>query len=312
MSEKFQHQPVLLREAVDALAVKADGVYIDGTFGRGGHALEVLALLGNDGRLIAFDQDPEAVRIAEDRFADDKRFEIVHSNYSHMAQHIKDLGLMGKVDGILLDLGVSSPQFDDASRGFSFSQPGPLDMRMNPQQGQSAAEWLAEASDREIAQVLKRYGEERFAKRIAAAIVTARQQQTINNTAQLANIIASAVPKKQQKKIHPATQSFQAIRIFINRELDVLEETLAGVNDLLTIGGRLVVISFHSLEDRIVKRYMKSMSRESAALVDIPIRAADVKTPMRLVGKAVKASLDELSVNPRARSAVMRVAERVH
>lgn len=312
MTESFTHQPVLLKEAVDALAIKADGIYIDGTFGRGGHSASILSQLGEAGRLIAFDQDPEAVATAHRRFADDARFEIVHANFSQMADVIREKGLGGKIDGILLDIGVSSPQFDDAARGFSFSQSGPLDMRMNPEVGESAAQWLKHAELRDIAHVLKVYGEEKFARRIAGFIVDRREEQAIETTEQLAAIIDEAVPKsKRDKHKHPATRSFQAIRIYINKELEVLTQALESVNDLLSIGGRLAVISFHSLEDRITKRFVKKMTSEPAAFHDLPIKNDDIVVPMKAIGKAIKAGRQELAENPRARSAVLRVAERV-
>jgi len=312
MTEIFTHQPVLLNEAVDALGIKANGIYIDGTFGRGGHSAAILSQLGESGKLIAFDQDPEAVATAHQRFDTDARFEIVHENFSGMADVVNAKGLTGKVDGILLDIGVSSPQFDDSSRGFSFSQSGPLDMRMNPEQGESAAEWLQKAEPKDIARVLKVYGEEKFAKRIAWAIADSREENPITTTQELATIIDGAVPKsKQDKNKHPATRSFQAIRIFINKELDVLQEVLDQVNDLLSVGGRLAVISFHSLEDRITKRFIKKMTSEPPALHDLPIRNDDIVKPMKKIGKAIKAGKAELDVNPRARSAVLRIAERV-
>ena len=310
MTEIFTHQPVLLTEAVDALAIRADGNYIDGTFGRGGHSALILSHLGESGRLIAFDQDPEAIAAAHKRFGDDTRFEIVHENFSAMAEVIQDKGLVGQIDGVLLDIGVSSPQFDDAERGFSFSQSGPLDMRMNPEEGVSAAEWLSQAEAKDIARVLRIYGEEKFAKKIAYAIVDSREETPITTTGQLASLITAAVPKKNQHK-NPATRSFQAIRIYINRELEVLQETLEQVNDLLAVGGRLSVISFHSLEDRITKRFIKKMTSEPSALHDLPIRNDDIIKPMKKIGKAIKAGEQELDVNPRARSAVLRIAERV-
>ncbi|MDH5516679.1 MAG: 16S rRNA (cytosine(1402)-N(4))-methyltransferase RsmH [Gammaproteobacteria bacterium] len=310
MTEIFTHQPVLLDEAVDALNIKADGIYIDGTFGRGGHSAAILSRLGENGRLIAFDQDPEAIAAAAKRFADDKRFEIVHENFSAMEAVIEARGLSGQIDGVLLDIGVSSPQFDDPERGFSFSQSGPLDMRMNPEAGISAAQWLSTAEARDIARVLKIYGEEKFAKRIAFAIVDRRDETPIETTMELAQLITDAVPKKDQHK-HPATRSFQAIRIFINKELEVLQQTLEQVNTLLRVGGRLSVISFHSLEDRITKRFINKMSSEPAALHDLPIRNDEIVKPMKKVGKAIKAGRRELEQNPRARSAVLRVAERV-
>jgi len=313
MTEQFTHQPVMLTEAVDALAIRADGIYIDGTFGRGGHSALILSRLGESGKLIAFDQDPEAIAAAHSRFADDERFEIVHENFSSMAEVIKAKGLLGKIDGVLLDIGVSSPQFDDAERGFSFSQSGPLDMRMNPEQGESAAEWLSKAEAKDIARVLKIYGEEKFAKKIAFAIVDQREEASIETTMQLARLIEDAVPKKfQDKHKHPATRSFQAIRIYINRELEVLQETLEQVNDLLVVGGRLSVISFHSLEDRITKRFIKKMTSEPPALHDLPIKNDDIIKPMKKIGKAIKAGKEELTINPRARSAVLRVAERLN
>jgi len=312
MTEIFTHQPVLLNEAVDALSIKANGIYIDGTFGRGGHSAAILSQLGESGKLIAFDQDPEAVATAHQRFDADSRFEIIHENFSCMADVIKTKGLAGKVDGVLLDIGVSSPQFDDSSRGFSFSQSGPLDMRMNPEEGESAAEWLQTAEPKDIARVLKIYGEEKFAKRIAWAIVDYREENKIETTEELAVIIDGAVPKsKQDKNKHPATRSFQAIRIFINKELDVLQEALDQVNDLLCVGGRLAVISFHSLEDRITKRFIKKMTSEPPAMHDLPIRNDDIVKPMKKIGKAIKAGKAELEINPRARSAVLRIAERV-
>lgn len=312
MAEEFSHQPVLLKEAVDALAVRADGLYIDGTFGRGGHSAAILSQLGESGKLIAFDQDPEAVVVAGKRFADEARFEIVHANFSDMADEIRRRDLLGKIDGILLDIGVSSPQFDDAARGFSFSQSGPLDMRMNPEVGESAAQWLKHAELRDIAHVLKVYGEEKFARRIAGFIVDRREEQAIETTEQLAAIIDEAVPKsKRDKHKHPATRSFQAIRIYINKELEVLTQALESVNDLLSIGGRLAVISFHSLEDRITKRFVKKMTSEPAAFHDLPIKNDDIVVPMKAIGKAIKAGRQELAENPRARSAVLRVAERV-
>ena len=312
MTEIFTHQPVMLKEAVDALAIKADGIYLDGTFGRGGHSAAILSQLGESGRLIAFDQDPEAIAAAHERFADDSRFEIVHENFSVMEEVMKANGLLGKVDGILLDIGVSSPQFDDADRGFSFSQSGPLDMRMNPEEGMSAAEWLSTAEANDIARVLRIYGEEKFAKRIAYAIIDTREENPINTTMELANIVSAAVPKKNQyQNKHPATRTFQAIRIYINRELEVLQEALEQVNRVLAVHGRLSVISFHSLEDRITKRFINKMTSEPPALHDLPIRNDDIIKPMKKIGKAIKAGKAELENNPRARSAVLRVAERV-
>ena len=304
------HRPVLLDEAVAALAIKPDGVYLDGTFGRGGHSAAILAQLGPQGRLLAMDQDPQAIAVAQQRFAEDARFQIVQRNFEALEDYVVEQGLLHKVDGVLLDIGVSSPQLDDASRGFSFLKPGPLDMRMNPQAGQSAAEWLAQVDEYDLVTVLMHMGEEKFARRIAHAIVQYRQQAEINDTVQLANIIAEAIPVRDKKK-HPATKSFQAIRIFINRELEVLEHALKAAVNVLSVGGRLAVISFHSLEDRMVKRFFRDISRGPQLPKDIPIMSKDLQQPYRVVGKAIKPGQQELQQNPRARSSVLRVLERI-
>ncbi|MCW8854474.1 MAG: 16S rRNA (cytosine(1402)-N(4))-methyltransferase RsmH [Gammaproteobacteria bacterium] len=311
MGETLSHQSVLLTEAIDALAIRPDGIYLDGTFGRGGHAAEILKKLNDQGRLLAMDQDPQAVEIAEKRFAGDQRFEIVHANFESLSDVVCKKGLDQKVDGILLDIGVSSPQLDDAARGFSFMKSGPLDMRMNPAIGQSAAQWLASVEEKELTDVLRRLGEERFAKRIAHAIIEIRQQQPIDDTLQLAKIISDAVPKKEKHK-HPATRSFQAIRIYINRELEVLEKALEDAVNVLALNGRLVVISFHSLEDRIVKRFMRDKSRGPQIPKDLPVMDSDIQVPFKVVGKMIKPGEDEIKENPRARSSVLRVLERVH
>lgn len=305
-----EHRSVLLDEAVDALRIKPQGVYIDGTFGRGGHSSAILERLGDDGRLLALDQDPQAIEVANQRFVQDPRFEIEQENFESLRSVVEKKGVSGRVDGILLDIGVSSPQLDDAARGFSFSRTGPLDMRMNPGQGESAAEWLARVEEAELARVLWEYGEEKFSRRIARAIVEKRQSQAINETGQLAEIIADATPVKDRHK-HPATRSFQAIRIHINRELEVLEKALEAALDVLALHGRLVVISFHSLEDRIVKRYFRQVSRGPQLPKDIPIMAQDMEQPFKVIGKAIKPGKAELDRNPRARSSVMRVLERV-
>jgi 16S rRNA (cytosine1402-N4)-methyltransferase len=308
MGDEYEHRPVLLREALDGLAIKQDGVYVDATFGRGGHSQAILERLGEKGRLLAIDQDPQAIAVAGQRFGDDPRFEIVYANFESIADVISERGLMHKVDGVLLDIGVSSPQLDDASRGFSFLRPGPLDMRMNPEVGQSAADWLARVEENDLVMVLKRYGEERFARRIARAVVAARIETPITDTVQLANLISAAVPKKEKHK-HPATRSFQAIRIYINRELEVLERALEAAANSLAKGGRLVVISFHSLEDRIVKRFMRDLARGPQLPKDLPIMQSDIEEPYRLVGKAVKPGDEEIMHNPRARSSVLRIME---
>ncbi len=305
-----EHRPVLLDEAIQALAIKTEGIYVDGTFGRGGHSEQILQRLGPRGRLIALDQDPQAVEVAEEKFAGDPRFEIVRCNFESLESVLAERDLLQKVDGVLLDIGVSSPQLDEASRGFSFIKSGPLDMRMNPQAGQSAAEWLASVEEYDLTTVLMKYGEEKFARRIAHAIVEEREKSPIEDTLHLAKIIEEATPVKDRHK-HPATRSFQAIRIYINRELEVLETALKAALNVLAVNGRLAVISFHSLEDRIVKRYFRDVSRGPKLPKDIPIMAADIEQPFKQVGKAIKPGNQELAENPRARSSVLRVLERV-
>ena len=302
------HSTVLLREAVDALVGDEDAFYVDGTFGRGGHSGEILRRLSSRGRLLAIDKDPRACAEAEARFGDDKRFSIVQASFAELPSLLAARRI-SQVAGVLLDLGVSSPQLDDAERGFSFQQDGPLDMRMNPDRGQSAAQWLAQASESEITQVLREYGEEKYARRMAAAIIKARADAAITRTGQLAEIIKTANPAWEQNK-HPATRAFQAIRIFINEELGDLQTLLERVLDLLMVGGRLVVISFHSLEDRLVKRFIRSQERPVVPR-GLPLRDSEIRRRLRSVGRAVRASSGEVAANPRARSAVMRVAEKV-
>ena len=302
------HQTVLLREAVDALVTARDGYYVDGTFGRGGHSREILSVLGLEGRLLAVDKDLQAIEVAKQLKESEDRFDFVHGSFARLPHQLRRMGI-GAVDGILLDLGVSSPQLDEGERGFSFMQDGPLDMRMDTTQGKTAAEWLASASHGDIARVLREYGEERHAGRIASAILRAREDAPLETTAQLAKIVSEANPSWEKHK-HPATRAFQGIRIFINRELADLEEFLDTSLELLKPGGRLVVISFHSLEDRIVKRFMRRMAKGANIPRGVPIAEQDIVRPLRLVGKAVKASAAEISDNPRARSAVLRVAER--
>lgn len=307
----YAHQPVLLQEVLEGLALKPEGQYLDGTFGRGGHAAEILKRLGPEGRLLAMDQDPRAVEAARQKFGDDARFEIVHGNFEGMIDIVNQRGLYQKLDGILLDLGVSSPQLDDAGRGFSFLKPGPLDMRMNPTTGESAAEWLAHVDEEALIKVLREYGEERFAKRIAHSIVMKRSEAAIEDTLQLADLISAAVPKKEKHK-HPATRSFQAIRIHINRELEVLDNALHAAVEVLAPGGRLAVISFHSLEDRIVKRFMRDISRGPKLPKNLPIMDSEIKVDFKIIGKAVKPGEDEIRRNIRARSSVLRVLEKIH
>ena len=299
-----EHVSVLLEESVAALAIKPDGTYLDGTFGRGGHSRAILRSLSNSGRLIAFDKDPQAESSAE-QFSEDPRFEFVRASFAEISSRVKT----SELDGILLDLGVSSPQLDNAERGFGFSDDGPLDMRMDTRAGMTAAEWLATAPEADIADVIKTYGEERFAKRMASAIVKARAESPIIRTKQLATIVAEANPKWEPHK-HPATRAFQAIRIFINRELEDLEIALDHTVDALSEGGRLVVISFHSLEDRIVKRFMRDQARGQQLPKHVPVIDSDTGKTPNLVGKALKPSTDEVQRNPRSRSAIMRVAER--
>jgi 16S rRNA (cytosine1402-N4)-methyltransferase len=310
VEQQYAHRPVLLNEVLAALAIQADGVYVDGTFGRGGHAAAILDELGPKGRLFAMDKDPEAVQSAKEQFGGDPRFEIQQGAFTMLSRAIAQRQLQGQVNGLLLDLGVSSPQLDDAGRGFSFSLDGPLDMRMDPAAGVSAAEWLQSASEKNIRSVLKTFGEERFAKRIAHAIVEQRDREPLRTTGQLAGLIAAAVPVHEQGK-HPATRSFQAIRIHINRELDDIREVLQQSPDVLAPGGRLAVISFHSLEDRIVKRFIRDEYRGEQPPVEFPLAGMDYRPRLKPVGKAIRAGEAELQDNPRARSAVLRVAERL-
>jgi len=305
-----EHSTVLLKEAVDGVAIDADGLYIDGTFGRGGHTAELLSRLSEKGSVIAIDKDLDAIAAGQARFAEEDRLTLVHASFAELAEIVKQAGKHGEVAGVLLDLGVSSPQLDVAERGFSFLRDGPLDMRMDTSKGLSAAEWLASADEQDIAKVIKEYGEERFARRMAAAIVRERAEKPIERTVQLAKILADAHPAWERGK-HPATKAFQAIRIFINRELADLEDLLQQVIDSLTVGGRLVVISFHSLEDRRVKRFIRDQERGIKLPKNIPIPDVDRGVRLVKVGKAIKPAAIEVENNVRSRSAVMRIAERV-
>lgn len=307
MNEEFIHQTVLLHEAVTALNVIEDGCYVDGTFGRGGHSRQILKKLGSNGCLIAIDKDIRAVEQGERLAAQDSRFSIRQGSFLKVAEL---LGHEDGLDGLLLDLGVSSPQLDDAARGFSFMKAGPLDMRMDDTAGQTAAHWINDAEEGEIARVLKVFGEERFARRIAKAIVEIRSESRITDTLQLAEIISTAIPRHEKHK-HPATRSFQAIRIHVNRELDELEKMLSLAVGLLKQGGRLVVISFHSLEDRLVKRFMKAQSQGDRLPAGLPVQFEQTNAALKLVGKAIFPSEQEIQLNPRSRSAVMRVAEKL-
>ncbi len=302
-----EHVTVLAREAVDALRVQPDGRYLDGTFGRGGHSRLILERLGPSGRLIALDKDPDAV--AEGRKWADPRFRMVHGGFAALEQVLEQEGV-GELDGVLLDLGVSSAQLEDAARGFSFRLDGPLDMRMDPGTGRSAAEWLAQAGERELEEVIRTYGEERFAKQIARAVVAARARGPVATTRQFAEIVAKAVRTREPGK-DPATRSFQALRIYTNSELEELSLALPRALARLRPGGRLVVISFHSLEDRIVKRFLREASTPAAPPRRVPLRAAELPAPrLRLVGRAIRPGAEEVARNPRSRSALMRVAEK--
>ena len=311
-----EHVTVLLHEAVNGLALKENGIYIDGTFGRGGHSRLILSKLSSNGRLIGIDRDPRA--IAEAQKIQDPRFQIEHNSFSHIPEICEKLNLVGKIDGILLDLGVSSPQLDEAERGFSFMKDGPLDMRMDTTQGLSAEEWLKQVSVEDLTWVLKTFGEERFAKRIATAIVDYNKSavknatEFLSRTSQLAELISQAVPFKDKYK-HPATRSFQAIRIFINAELDELESVLNSALDMLAPEGRLSIISFHSLEDRMVKHFMKKQSKGEDIPKGLPLREDQIQRNQKLktIGKAIQPSDAEIQANPRSRSAVLRVAERI-
>lgn len=303
------HITVLLNEAVDGLSVVPDGIYFDCTFGRGGHSRLILSKLGPKGRLFAFDRDPRAVEAAKS--IEDSRFSIIHDRFSNIRSVADALELTGKVNGMLFDLGVSSPQLDDPGRGFCFNQDGPLDMRMDPTRGISAAEWLNTASEDDIAWVLKEFGEERFARKIARAIVTDRRIKPYDRTVELAEMISRVVKTREQHK-HPATRSFQAIRIYINSELEEIRKALKDSLDVLAPGGRIAVISFHSLEDRIVKNFFRSESQVQDLPPGLPLMECDIKSSLHLsvLGKPVKPSAAEIEMNARSRSAVLRVAER--
>lgn len=304
--DQDEHITVMLQEAVDALNLRAAGLYVDATFGRGGHSRRILQQLGPQGRLLAFDQDPQAMRRAQQ--IEDPRFYAIHDSFDNLEQHLTRLQI-DQLDGVLMDLGVSSPQLDDAERGFSFQADGPLDMRMNTTQGLTAAQWLAEVEEQELSRVIWQYGEERFARKIARRIVCTRQTQPLQTTRQLAALVAETVKTKEKK--HPATRTFQAIRIFLNRELEALEQLLSAATERLACGGRLVAISFHSLEDRMVKQFIRKMAQGDAVPASVPLREDQIaKGRLRAIGKAQKPCAQEIAANPRARSAVMRVAER--
>lgn len=303
------HQAVLLNEAIDALVTDPSGIYLDGTFGRGGHSKAILDRLTEDGKLIAIDKDLRAVEHGKETFHD-PRFALIHGSFADMDTIVQQQDCVGQLSGILLDLGVSSPQIDTAERGFSYAKDGPLDMRMDQSSGQTAAQWLATADEADIARVLWEYGEERFSRRIAKAIVTAREEQPITTTFELVDLISKAQPRRDPNK-HPATRSFQAIRIFINRELDDLQRCLDGCISLLKKGGRLAIISFHSLEDRMVKRFMKNLAKGDAYPKDLPIVHEKIQVTFKTVGRAIRPTNEESQQNPRARSAVLRIGEKI-
>ena len=310
-TEYGDHQPVLLTETMELLAVRQGGSYVDGTFGRGGHSRAILERLGATGRLLAIDRDPDAVAAARALAVADPRLQVEHAEFSRLGELVRRHGLAGRVDGVLLDLGVSSPQLDVPERGFSFLQDGPLDMRMNPQSTTpTAARWLAGAPAREIAKVLWDFGEERFARRIARAIVQARRERPIERTTQLAELIAKAHPDWEKGR-HPATRSFQAIRIFVNRELDEIKVVLEQALEVLAPGGRMLVVSFHSLEDRLVKRFFKAGVRGDELPRGVPVTAEQQRPRLRLLGARVRAAEAEVAANPRARSAILRAAEKL-
>lgn len=305
-----EHQPVLLAETLENLAIQPDGIYLDATFGRGGHAQGILNQLGIKGRLLALDKDPAAVAYARQHFAGDERFIIQHGSFAQLEGFITSQQVYGKVNGMLFDLGVSSPQLDDAERGFSFMRAGKLDMRMDYSNGMDAATWITSVSEQELVKVLWEYGEERFSRRIAKAIVAARQEKPITTTDQLAKIVSAAIPTWEKGK-HPATRSFQAIRIAVNHELDELEQGLAQSLGALQTGGRLLVISFHSLEDRIVKHFMQEQGRADHFPAKLPIKYVDFQPKFKRLGRMIKPGLQEVSRNPRARSAILRVGEKL-
>jgi 16S rRNA (cytosine1402-N4)-methyltransferase len=306
----LMHESVMLNEALEGLAMKPDGIYIDATFGRGGHSQAMLQCLSANGRLIAIDRDPDAVSHAQSQFKADSRFSIHHASFASVKDVAVRTAVVGKVNGVLFDLGLSSPQIDNPERGFSFMQSGPLDMRMDTEQKLNAADFINKASEKDLAEVFFLYGEERFSRRIAGAIVKARQTQPIQTTTELAEIVKAANPKWEKHK-HPATRVFQAIRIHVNQELEALKSGLEGAFEALAVGGRLVVISFHSLEDRMVKQFMKKKSEGLQIPHGVPIRASELNITFKRLGKAIKPSNEEVRRNVRARSAVLRIGEKL-
>jgi len=310
MATKSVHETVLMQEAVDALLQDKSGFYVDATFGRGGHSRLILQRLAANGRLVVLDKDPEAITVAKELQQHDSRLEVVHAAFSQLQQLVDSFDIGEGCDGILFDLGVSSPQLDEAERGFSFLRNGPLDMRMNPTQGISAAQWINSAAEKDIADVLYKYGEERHSRRMAKRIIIERKLKPITTTGELAEIVKEANPSWERDK-HPATRAFQGIRIFINSEMDELEKGLDQTLELLKVGGRMVAISFHSLEDRMVKKFIAKQTKGDRYPRDLPVPQSLLNPRLKPIGKAVKASAKEIEKNPRARSAVMRVAEKI-
>ena len=309
-SRAYVHTPVLLHEVIQNLGIKPAGFYIDCTFGRGGHSQAIMEHLDQNGRLFAIDKDPHALKNVDKKLASDPRFSLGHGSYAHLEKIVSEKYSLHSADGILFDLGVSSPQLDDPERGFSFQHDGELDMRMDNSTGITAADWLLQARESEIADILRTFGEERFARRIARAIIHYRSGQRITSTRQLADIVSAAIPVKEKHK-HPATRTFQALRILINRELDELQQALQQTLNVLTVGGRLLVISFHSLEDRIVKRFMREKARGDDYPPEVPVARSQLKPQLKIIGKAIHPGEKEIRNNPRSRSAVLRVAERL-
>lgn len=309
-SGRYAHTPVLLHEVIENLGIKPGGFYVDCTFGRGGHSKAIMEHLDQNGRLLAIDKDPHAFRNVDESLISDPRFGIRHGSYTHLQQYVSEYYALHSASGVLFDLGVSSPQLDDPQRGFSFQSDGALDMRMDNSTGITAAEWLMQARESEIEKVLRDYGEERFARRIARAIIEYRSGNRITSTQQLAGIVSAAIPFREKHK-HPATRTFQALRIYLNRELEELQQALQQTLDVLATGGRLLVISFHSLEDRIVKRFMREKARGDNLPPDVPVTGSQLKPQLKIAGKPIYPGEDEVRKNPRSRSAVLRVAERL-
>lgn len=304
------HLPVMLAEVLNSLPENANGIYVDATFGRGGHAAEIIKKLGPDATYIAFDKDPVAVAYAKQMFGGDKRFSIYHGSFTEINTILNQKKLLGKLDAVFLDLGVSSPQLDNPERGFSFMREGALDMRMNTTAGESAAEWIAKIKEEDLANILYNYGEEKFSRRIAKSIVRIREEAPITTTTQLAEIVSAAIPRWEKGK-HPATRSFLAIRIAINHELDDLQNLLNQSLDALKIGGRLIAISFHSLEDRIVKKFIQHFTKGGDFPPGLPVKQIDFHSRLKPLGRAIKPGQEEIAFNPRARSAILRIAEKV-